>query len=1677
MAVSAKAERGPPIVFHRDETSGMFSCPCGYTTPRPHLIRRHIVRKGRDHLGNTPVTKPIDGSQAEDDNLVVRVGPLPIRRAPSLVDRVQPTIERSKRCAKPRPAKTAPKNLVDRAQPAIERSKFHIKPPPVITAPNTHVDRSQDAIQRSKRTEGIINRETTPIIEESLQPLRYYSDSDAESVILEDLELSSSEVQGFEFSTPGATNLSSLYGLYFIQEYKVIICLQCRNGLDPNHVFTYLKNHHDMALNKKDEVEELCAALKPLSVHDVPVPAPNSKPIDNLLIYKGFTCIRCSYTAKHKDSVRRHIQKSSCFTQEEKATKRVAKYEPCRFQAFFTGLGRKPFPVSERVDERIALDFRGATNKSIEKATADYIQYQTLIQSSKPIGDVSRQETSPWLSKTGWLVHFKDVETSVIRSFFGTSQGQHQSFLKTTAKLIEKMMSRCRETYDRRATEHTRRWMNSTSAVEYSMIPFNTVYPTTEVRYFGTLRSIGIYLIYMVISGRVLEKPYEGLFMFNADQEACLEPILSMKNRNVDEELLEKHLFNFYLALIEHTFEEGKARSVLLLHAIGVLGLDPNGTFRPATSVSGDLAAIIYCAKMLLFRHACELASIVPSGEPGSSTCEQFIILHQRFLVMTDLTPITEIINLLSWAKTIGHGESSVPDIIWSTLPGIEAVCYKGVEMNIDTLKAMVQDQVTKAETILLKIFGINSTLLDQKAISKIKDDMSIRTTGYSFLTDPKNKDIFPIGDHIEYVFKNRHLRESLVRTVDGEIVWLSEGKTHFATQAQSLLEVLLTIFHLLGGQPARSTEIMKITWYNSEIKHRNIFLCDGGILWITDYSKGRNQMGWSKFIPRYLPSDIASIYISYLHRVLPLYQYFIGPNGDKSLIRPRYYFFSSNGIAPWHSSRLTQVLQTISAQAFGQDNSFGVSGYRHMAISMSRRYLAEGFDEQQLSRDTEDPLDLQACHSSSTADRVYGVRADIIHGISERSLSVFRGISLAWHAFFRSKEPALVWYERNKAASKLRQKCVCGGYLEGVTPATNYTNNPLRRAEDMLYSNGYPCSSRQRGPLSSDSFTTARIILTRLYGESAVFKSSEQALALQHVLEGSSPLVVVLTTGGGKSLLFEGPSTERKAGVTVVVVPFIAAREYLYSRGKAKGIPCAQWLGKGERNSTLVFITAKSTSELEFRKYIRSLKNKERLDRIIVDEAHMLIFGDDFRIDYCDLYWFSGLGIPVIFMTTILPPALQEELCIAALIRNPVLVRGNTARSNLNYSCIKVKKPLLHSHGAQIINNFPLDRAEKILVYTRSVEACQGLSKLWKSGAYYSSSAGKTTALKDWLDGKETVLITTSALAARLDIKNIRLIMFFNMPHTFVDFAQESGRVGRDGKPSSIILIYSPDEYMKCQDTSFPLDTDALKRFIATDGCRRLHLSAYFDGVPQECNTELDQLCDNCSTRRKAQGTAQMTVTPPRVGSKPLSSPISSPISISSRRSSIDSYGTDSEPPISISNIMRTTLTVLDSTPKATSPMSEGSTESASIFSSPSYPEISPSPQPKHLRRMLFREAKSQEPYGSPGIQTPYPGQSSTAGQSSGAANILTSRKRKHIPSSIMDFSDADNIPSSPPSKVKKRKTSSMAHIVPSRKRTTTSSNTPMYITTSLGETEPRGRVSDEFSPIQLNHHPMGTH
>ena len=118
----------------------------------------------------------------------------------------------------------------------------------------------------------------------------------------------------------------------------------------------------------------------------------------------------------------------------------------------------------------------------------------------------------------------------------------------------------------------------------------------------------------------------------------------------------------------------------------------------------------------------------------------------------------------------------------------------------------------------------------------------------------------------------------------------------------------------------------------------------------------------------------------------------------------------------------------------------------------------------------------------------------------------------------------------------------------------------------------------------------------------------------MRAIIHGDEAFVLaIMPTGGGKSLLFMLPAAASRDGVTVVIVPMVALRQDMCERSNEMGIPCAEWDGKRPPyHARIILATPESAVTPAFGRFIEEKKRSHQLERIVIDECHMILESTD---------------------------------------------------------------------------------------------------------------------------------------------------------------------------------------------------------------------------------------------------------------------------------------------------------------------------------------------------------------------------------------------------------------------------------------------------------------------------------
>ena len=332
------------------------------------------------------------------------------------------------------------------------------------------------------------------------------------------------------------------------------------------------------------------------------------------------------------------------------------------------------------------------------------------------------------------------------------------------------------------------------------------------------------------------------------------------------------------------------------------------------------------------------------------------------------------------------------------------------------------------------------------------------------------------------------------------------------------------------------------------------------------------------------------------------------------------------------------------------------------------------------------------------------------------------------------------------------------------------------------------------------------RDILERSFGHTAFRAGQEQVI--ETLLAGRSALAL-FPTGAGKSLCYQLPSLLMD-GLTVVISPLIALMkdqvEVLQSRGIAaarldSSLSAAEAaeVYDGIRSGTLKLLYI-APERLLSEQFVTRLA-RARVAMMAVDEAHCISeWGHNFRPEYLRLaHVAKELGIrPVLALTATATPAVAADLRRAFEIAASDHVQNSFLRPNLSYHVT----PCSAGERLGVLTSRLLERRETAIVYvTLQKTAEEVASHLRKSGlkalAYHAGlpDEQRHEAQDAFMGGRADTIVATIAFGMGIDKADIRGVYHYNLPKTLENYAQETGRAGRDGGPSVCELLACTDD------------------------------------------------------------------------------------------------------------------------------------------------------------------------------------------------------------------------------------------------------------------------------------------
>lgn len=388
-----------------------------------------------------------------------------------------------------------------------------------------------------------------------------------------------------------------------------------------------------------------------------------------------------------------------------------------------------------------------------------------------------------------------------------------------------------------------------------------------------------------------------------------------------------------------------------------------------------------------------------------------------------------------------------------------------------------------------------------------------------------------------------------------------------------------------------------------------------------------------------------------------------------------------------------------------------------------------------------------------------------------------------------------------------------------------------------------------------------AEALLRRFYGYNS-FRPLQLEI-ITSAVEGRDS-VVLMPTGGGKSICYQIPALLSEGGMTIVVSPLIALMKDQVTALTSNGIPAAavNSLQSEEENRHILEQLFSGRVKILYISPERLLTEIDRWSRdlpvslIAIDEAHCISqWGHDFRPDYTRLSRIKELfpHVPVMALTATADRLTRDDISTQLRLRDPLLFLGSFDRPNISLRVINNpgKKGRLR-YISTLIDRYRYDAG---IVYCISRKAAESMDADlralgYRSAVYHAglSMTERNSAQDRFINGDLQVVCATVAFGMGIDKSNIRWVVHNNMPGSIESYYQEIGRAGRDGVKAEAVMFYSYSDLITHQ--SFveesgqqSVNAEKLKRmreYAEASLCRRRILLSYF-------NETMDHDCGNC--------------------------------------------------------------------------------------------------------------------------------------------------------------------------------------------------------------------------------------
>ncbi|KAJ1031372.1 hypothetical protein NDA16_000813 [Ustilago loliicola] len=720
----------------------------------------------------------------------------------------------------------------------------------------------------------------------------------------------------------------------------------------------------------------------------------------------------------------------------------------------------------------------------------------------------------------------------------------------------------------------------------------------------------------------------------------------------------------------------GQTEQLTLVHIFLHLCLSKDGTPKPVNAATSIIVSMEFALCAVLHSHLLDAENGMIIAKPMQIINTEVEKYMKCYLHHDSGTASAHLQSLLCYGRVLSKDDSSNFAFGWSK--DCDTVTFGVDVIPVIRLQDLMHSALEQAEKLMAKLLLLPNGMVDWKFdIAVIWDNHCNMQPGFSM--DHASK--FSCGPQLLHVAAQGGVppAQPLVDPYAEELEFDADAAEVYFAQHNQFAKLLAVIIKLSGGLPARGTELMQLQYINTFSSLRNLFVHGGSVFTALSTTKGT---GRKKVIPRFLPHAVGCLVIAYIARVTPfVHQLF------NSVIEPRAasaMLLADHCGRAWDTNTVSKALQSL-CQQYVSSSSSGLTmhTWRQLAVSIDCTLICPHLAQ----KDAEDSAhNLQAGHSSSTADQHYGLDASMLHQLMQESMDSMLAVSEHRHVFWslpsRFDEPAPSFCTLISTATTAKDH---SGVLDTIKHKLDVVEDQLRSIKQKL---DQPTPAAVLLPAvqggSSQSAVLPAPVSNSLYKVtgSHCTKTVEQAYALNAIYSKQSLLIIIMATGSGKSALFMAPlHWLLPASVVVVIVPFIALMGDLLEECSCAGISASKWSGYDPVSkvgqSQLIFVAAENCYSSEFggmmqELVLQELVQQEQLAAIFFDECHVVLTQSCFHPAMTKVKaLMTSVPAPQHFLTATMPLSMLNSFKAELLLPQDGtgVIRASTNHKNISYA------------------------------------------------------------------------------------------------------------------------------------------------------------------------------------------------------------------------------------------------------------------------------------------------------------------------------------------------------------------------------------------------------------------------